>query len=161
MDTTFGGDGPVNLTNTNGLFAKRANSTGAGATRSLLAEQSGSLILFDKADGEIITLPAASVGLYFDFMVKTTVTSNAYKIITSAGTIFLTGGYLECDTDSANAAAIRTGNGTTHVALNMNGGTTGGLIGTRLRLTCISATLWLVEGLMNASGSVATAFATS
>lgn len=161
MDTTFGGDGPVNLTNTNGTKIRRARSTGAGATRSLLAEDSGSLILLNKLTGEIITLPAAAVGVYFDFMVVLTNTSLAYKIITSAGTIFLTGGYTEVDTDSSNAVAARTGNGTTHVSINMNGGTTGGLIGTRLRFTCISATLWMVEGMMQASGAVATAFATS
>lgn len=160
-DVTMPGDGPVNFTNTKGLYQKRAVISGLGATRTLLASESGALVLLDKADGIVLTLPAASVGLTFELQVLTTLTSNAYKIITSAGTIFLTGGYISCDTDTTNAVAIFTGNGSTHVSISSNGSTTGGLIGTRLKLTCISATLWLVEGIMMGSGSVATAFATS
>lgn len=160
-DLALAGDGPVNLSNVKGVKQRRPSLSGFPATRTLVEEESGSIILLDKVDGIIATLPAPAIGLVYEFMVTVTVTSNNYKIITNAVTVFLTGSYLEIDTDTANALAGRTGNGTTHIAITMNGTTTGGILGTRLKFTCISATLWLVEGTMNGSGTVATAFATS
>ncbi len=135
--------------------------SGQGATRSLNANESGSLALFDRAAGIVYTLPVAKVGTYFDFVITTTITSNAAKVITGAGTEFLIGGYTNVDTDTSNAVAAFTGNGSTHVAVSMNGTTTGGILGTKLRFTCLSSTRWMVEGIVQGSGVVATSFATS
>lgn len=132
------------------------------ATATLTADDSGALCVLDRAAGVVATLPAAATGLWFDFYVKTSVTSNAYKVITAAATTFLHGQLISVDTDSSNALAYdQVGNGTTHVAVNMNGTTTGGLIYTRFRLVCISATQWVIDGHNFGSGSVATPFATS
>lgn len=142
--------------------------SGLGATRTLTGDESNSLILLDRAAGIVITLPTyASMGkpgAFFDFMATVSVTTNAYKIITGAGTELLIGGYTSVDTDTSNATAVFTGNGTTHIAVNMTPAGTnalGGLIGTKLRFTCLSATQWLVEGVNNCGGTPATAFATS
>lgn len=135
--------------------------SGQGATRTLNANESGSLCLFDRAAGIVYTLPTATPGAYFDFAVVTSVTSNAAKVITAAGTELLIGGYTNVDTDTSNAVAVFDGNGSTHVAVSMNGTTTGGLQGTKLRFTCLSSTRWLVEGIVRGSGAVGTAFATS
>lgn len=135
--------------------------SGQGATRSLNANESGSLCLFDRAAGIVYTLPTASPGAYFDFAITTTITSNAAKVITAAGTELLIGGYTNVDTDTSNAVAAFLGNGSTHVAVSMNGTTTGGILGTKLRFTCLSSTRWMVEGIVQGSGVVATAFATS
>lgn len=135
--------------------------SGQGATRSLNANESGSVCLFDRAAGIVYTLPVAKVGTYFDFAITTTITSNAAKVITGAGTEFLIGGYVNVDTDTSNAVAVFTGNGSTHVAVSMNGTTTGGVLGTMLRFTCLSSTRWMVEGHVLGSGVVATSFATS
>jgi hypothetical protein len=140
---------------------KRKIINGLGATRTLSVDESGSTIVFDRAAGIVVTLPLAVPGLQYDFMVTTSVTSNSYKVITGAATEFLIGGYMSVDTDTANAVAVFTGNGSTHIAVTSNGTTTGGLIGTKLRFTCLSATRWEVEGMMMGSGTVATAFATS
>ena len=141
--------------------SKRNVISGQGATRALNENESGSLCLFDRAAGIVYTLPAAAPGAYFDFMVTTTVTSNAAKIITSSGTQLLIGGYTNVDTDTANAVATFTANGSTHVSVSMNGNTTGAVAGTRLRFTCLSSTRWMVEGMVLGTGVVATAFATS
>jgi len=141
--------------------------SGSGATVTLTTQQSGSLILMDRAAGITFTLPTAtanSVGMYFDFVVTTSVTSNAYKVITGVGTQLLIGGYTSVDTDSTNAAAIFTGNGSTHVSINMTAASTnaaGGLQGTKLRFTCLSTTRWMVEGIVMCAGTPVTAFATS
>lgn len=136
--------------------------SGQGATVALTAAQSGSRCLFDRAAGIVYTLPAASVGLTFEFFVPVTVTSNAHKIITNAtATEFLTGSLMNIDTDTSNAVAAWTGDGSTHVSVSMNGTTTGGLKGTWLKFTCVSSTLWLVTGVDEGNGTVATPFATS
>jgi hypothetical protein len=135
--------------------------SGSGATVTLTVAQSGSAVLFDRAAGIVFTLPAPSVGLYYDFLVNTTVTSNAHKVITDTGTTLLTGSLINIDTDSSNAVAAWTGNGSSHVAVSMNGTTTGGLKGTWMRFTCISSTLWMVTGIDQGTGTVATPFATS
>ncbi len=143
---------------------KKGVVSGQGATTTLREDQSDSLILLDRAAGETITLPPAKVGLSFQFVATVSVTSNAYKIITANSSTFLVGAYGSYDTDTtstANAVQFFTGNGSTHVSVSMNGTTTGGLAGTNLKFTCISATQWLVEGSNLGSGTVATAFATS
>lgn len=136
--------------------------SGVGATRTLNETESGSVCLFDRAAGIVYTLPTAPTpGTFFDFIVTTTITSNSAKVITGAGTELLIGGYTNIDTDTSNAVAAFTGNGSTHVAVTQNGTTTGGILGTKLRFTCLSSTRWLVEGSVHGSGTVATAFATS
>lgn len=147
---------------------KKSIISGLGATRTLTGDESGSLILLDRAAGIVLTLPTyvsmGKPGAYFDFYATVSVTTNAYKVITGAGTELLIGGYTSVDTDSSNATAVFTGNGTTHISVNMTPAGTnalGGLIGTKLRFTCLSATQWLVEGVVNCGGTPATAFATS
>lgn len=135
--------------------------SGLGATAKLSVDDTGSTVLLDRAAGIVVTLPLAVPGLYYDFDVVTSVTSNSYKIITGAATELLIGGYTSVDTDTSNAVAVFTANGSTHIALTMGGTTTGGLVGTTLRFTCLTTTKWLVTGVNNGSGVVATAFATS
>ncbi len=149
------------LTATGAIGGPRTVISGQGATRTLTAAESGALCLFDRAAGIVYTLPAPVVGLTFDFIVTTTITSNAAKVITDAGTTFLKGSYQEYDQDTSRATAIRTGNGSTHVSVSSNGTTTGGIAGSWLRFTCDSSTTWVVQGTMEATGAVASAFATS
>lgn len=135
--------------------------SGEGATRSLNAKESGSIVLFDRAAGIVYTLPTAKVGTYFDFFVTTTITSNAAKIITAAGTELLEGYLVSIDSDTSDAARGFGANGSTHVAISMNGTTTGAIKGTRIRVECVSATRWAVSGQLIGSDVVATPFATS
>jgi hypothetical protein len=134
------------------------------ATYSVNANQSGFLFRLARAAGSTVTLPLAQAGMWFDFFVDTSVTSNAYKIITGAATEFLSGGYTSVDTDTSNAVAFFTGNGSTHIAVNMTAASSnalGGLRGTKLRFTCVTTTLWNVEGVNMGGGTVATAFSTT
>ena len=130
-------------------------------TKTLTVEESGSVVFLNRAAGITVTLPAPQAGITYEFYVGTSVTSNAYKIITNAGTTFLVGSVTNIDTDTSNAVAAFTADGTAHVALNMNGTTTGGLRGSYFKFTCISPTRWLVTGTNLGSGIVATPFANS
>lgn len=133
---------------------------GSSGNTSPTTAQSGQTFLFDSATGITYTLPAPTVGLTYDFIVTTTVTSGNHKIITDAGTTLLLGAVL---VGSASGTPIMAqGNGSTHVAVTMNGTTTGGLVGTWINFKCVSATKWEVSGSdVTQNGAPATPFATS
>lgn len=145
------------------LTFKRKVISGSGATATLNHNDSGAAVLFDRAAGIVFTLPTAPApGTFFDFYVTTTVTSNAAKVITGAGTELLVGSIINCDTDTSDAVAIwKSLVGTSNIAVSMNGSTTGGIKGDHVRFTCLNATTWNVTGVTNGTGSVATPFATS
>ncbi|MEY2874025.1 MAG: hypothetical protein RLZZ373_1396 [Pseudomonadota bacterium] len=133
----------------------------AVATRTLLAEEAGALCLFDRAAGTIYTLPTPVKGMQFEFGVSVAITTNAAKVITAAATQFLLGGVIAGNLTVAASGDVFQANGTTHVAISMNGTDTGGLIGGRIKFTALSSTVWYVEGLVVGSGTNADPFATS
>lgn len=133
----------------------------SGATRTLLAEESDSLCLFNRAAGIVYTLPAPVVGMTFRFLATVSVTSNAYKVITNASSVFLVGKVIMGDVTVAQSGDVFTADGTTIVALSAAGSTTGGLIGEEYTVTCISSTQWAIEGVCHGAGTLATPFATS
>ena len=131
------------------------------ANTTLKAEQSGALVLLGVASGATLTLPSAAEGMQFEVGVTVTRTSGSYKIITAAATQFLIGGYMAGDATIAQSGDVFELNGTSHVALTIDGDTKGGFIGGSLRFTALSATQWYVEGLVIGTGTMATAAATS
>lgn len=135
----------------------------AVATRTLVAKEAGSLCLFDIASGVVYTLPtpaATTAGMWFEFATTTTITSNAAKVITDAATTFILGA-ITLVNNAATTAENFAANGTTIRAISSNGTTTGGIIGDRFRLTALSATVWLISGVLSNTGTAATPFATS
>lgn len=132
-----------------------------GATRTLLAGESGALCLFDVATGVTFTLPPAAEGMQFDFAYSVSRTStNAYKIITATGD-FLLGAYFGVDPTLANSGDPFTADGTTHVALTLDADTEGGIIGGLISLTAISGSQWYISGYVVGAGVQTTGFATS
>lgn len=131
------------------------------ANTTLTAEQSGSLVLLAVASGATVTLPAPSEGMQFTIGTTVTRTSNSYKIITDAATTFLVGAVMAGDATIATSGDVFEADGTTIVAVTIDGDTKGGFIGSTLRFTCISSTQWYVEGLLIGTGTMATPFATS
>lgn len=136
--------------------------SGSGATVTLTAAQSGSVVLFDRAAGTVFTLPAPVVGLVYTFLVSATVTSNSDKIITDAGTTFIAGSALLGSDNLASKSFI--GNGTTHLAITQaaaSSNATGGIIGSYLQIRCVTSTLWIATCELVASATPTTPFATS
>lgn len=141
-----------------------------GATRTLKPGESGALCLFDRAAGIVYTLPAPTLvdtGMYFDFLVTVSVTSNAHKIITDAATTFLVGAVTMVTIATASPAGF-SADGTTIRAISAAGTTTGGLIGETYRVVLLPGstattvpTKWGVSGVQVGSGTIVTAFATS
>lgn len=165
-DVVLGGNLTVaGITTLSGGSTSKSNVvSGSGATATLTAAQSGSTVLFDRAAGIIYTLPAPSPGLTFTFVATVSVTSNSYKVITDAGTTLLIGYVESIDTDSTNALAAWTGNGTTHIAVIQAAASTnatGGLQGSQISFRCVTSTLWQVSGTTQAAGTPTTPFSTT
>lgn len=137
--------------------------SGLGATRTLNQNESGSLVILDRAAGTTITLPAAPLpGTEFEFMVGVTVTSNSDKIITGAGTELMVGSVINCDTDTTDTVAIwKALVASSYISVNLDGSTKGGIKGDKVKVTNLNGTTWQVSGVTNGTGSVATPFATS
>ena len=131
--------------------------------RQLLPEESGSVIVMDSSDSITVRLPTPAVGMSFDFVTSVSVTSSdTHKIITKTiASEFLIGGIDSSSTAVAEGGDSFVANGTTHVSATSNGSTTGGLVGQTFRFTAISATQWLVSGVLFGTGTLATPFATS
>lgn len=129
-----------------------------GATLALTQTDAGSTIIFDRLAGTTVTLPAPVLGTSFEFFIGAAPTSNTDKIITDAGTTFLTGGVF---IDKSLTVTRYAANGSSHLSINMDGSTMGGALGSYVRLRCTSATEWTVEGTLVASGTLASPFATS
>lgn len=141
--------------------AKAVQTIGeAVATRTLTAKESGAVCQFDAAAGVVYTLPAPVIGMEFEFITTVSCTSNSHKIITDAATTFLLGEVFMFTTATVAGAGFAF-NGTTHVACTSNGSTTGGLIGSRIKVRAISSTQWFIEGGMVGSGTIVTPAATS
>lgn len=149
-----------------GIRGKRPLTASSSAAVTLKKSQSGGSFLFDRATGTSYTLPAPSVGLYFEFYVSVLQTSGANVIVTNAATTFLAGYVVTfSDVDVTPSATLGpkgfAGNGTSHIKVTTNGTTLGGGIGTVLRAHCISATVWVVTGVVRSpSGTIATPFST-
>lgn len=158
QDIFYGDTTPGSLSGTSlsSQFSGGGTVSMTAATYAPTAAQSGEILIFNKSGGVTVTLPAPVIGLTYTFAIGTTSTAN--KIITSAGTIFLQGGLYF---DKALTITRYDGNGSTHVSLNFNGTTTGGIAGDIFHMTCLSATEWTVEGTVAASGTLATPFGTS
>lgn len=132
------------------------------STLALTAAQSGSIVLLDRAAGVTVTLPTCAKGLTYTFVVKTAVTSNAYKVITkTTASEFIIGGVALVEASDTNSGLGAFFDGSTDVAISSNGTTTGGIIGTVFTLTAISSTQLAITGVVAGSGTLATPAATS
>ena len=165
---TLGTVGMTALTATTGTFSGVVSGLRAvvedGAAVVLTAAQSGGLCIFDKIDGALFTLPAPVIGLWYEFIVVASVTSNSMKVITDAGTTFIIGSVDMVDTDTTFTHTNQDANGTNHISVLMaaaSTNSTGGIKGTRFKLVCRTATTWAIEGQINHAGSVASPFSAS
>lgn len=152
------GDFSVGGTITGGS-AGTVNVTGSNVT--LTSGEFGSVVTLNPSAAVVVTLPTPVAGAQFTFIVGTAATSsNTIKVITGTIASQFLQGYLGVPV-AAGTQTLFFGNGTTDVSINLNGTTTGGLIGGEFTLTGISSTIWQVAGNVEGSGTVATPFGTS
>jgi hypothetical protein len=134
---------------------------GEGTTKQLTVSESGALCVFGNAAGQIYALPAIGandVGMFFDFTVTVTATSNGYSVDTDSASTFIGGGILEVD-DGGGGTESFLGDIAAHVSIDLDSTETGEDPGGLFTLTCISATEWACGGFTVGSGTLATPFA--
>lgn len=145
--------------------APRRKIIADGAAVVLTPADSGGLIVLDKTDGSLTTLPeltADTIGMEFEFEWPASYASGTQKIITGAAADFIVGAITKFDTDSlTDPLSSETYNGSTHIATVIDAVTDGGLIGSFLKYTAISATQWLISGTLRHSGIVSASVSTS
>lgn len=96
-------------------------------------------------------------GVTYTIWVPTTISTSSLKIGTN-GTDKFVGSLLSVDTDSSGAVVGFTA-ASTNDFINLNGTTTGGVAGTWIQIVAIAANKYMVTGVVNGSGVVATPFA--
>ena len=115
----------------------------------------GKIIALNAAAGLTVTLPAASgSGASFELIAVTSITSNNYVIkVANSSDVMM--GTVEVASDIAGVTCPTTATSDT---ITMNGGTTGGVLGSRIVLTDVAANKWAVFGGLVAVGAEATPF---
>lgn len=98
-------------------------------------------------------------GAVYTIWVPTTISTSSLKIGTD-GTDKFVGSLLSVDTDSSGAMVGFTA-ASSNDFINLNGTTTGGVAGTWIQIVAVAALKYMVTGVVNGSGTVATPFADS
>lgn len=150
--------GTITLPSATGTLAVASPApVAAGGTIALTAANSGQIVLLNTASGSVATLPAASgSGNIFKFVVTTTASSNAHKILAASSSDFLNGvavGHVSAGTTLTFSAAAATA----HSIQMPFAGTqpSGGFIGDWFEFTDVATNLWAVKG-MYQSGTTST-----
>lgn len=121
-----------------------------GATCSITTGMAGSTILLNVAAGSVATLPAATgSGAKYNFVVTTTVSSNADKILAASTADKLQGTAIGWTGSTAKVFACL---GTTSAIQMPFAGTqpSGGFLGDTFRYTDVGANLWQVDSVYQA-----------
>lgn len=128
------------------------------ATLALTREDSGKTIIFDRAAGVAVSLPISEVGLKFKFIVKTSASGGSYVVTAGKTTDLYIGAATMVDTDTSDTHTDQVPNVTNHDEITLNGGTTGGLIGSWFEIECIEEARWWVNGVLRHASNVANPF---
>lgn len=167
--TTF--QGPVR--SLNGFYSQGPGTivTVGSATLTLDPATHGGKLLVITAATTTITLPAVNVtanssgpgsdpntpnnqGVTYAFV--NTILAVAIKVLAPASNFLLGSAMVSAATPSGFFA-----NGTTIRSINLNGTTTGGIVGSYFTITAIASGQYLVQGELPGSGTLATPFAVS
>lgn len=118
------------------------------------------IIVLDRAGGIAVTLPAASAGLEFEFIVKTTFTGAASIKSVASADIMIGQALLGNDSDNT-VVAWQSLAASTNDTIDLFGtaNSTGGIAGQRIRILGLAANLWHVYIIGDAAGTEATPFA--
>jgi hypothetical protein len=123
-----------------GISKQVITLSGAGATKTLEATDSGAIVQLGGSDLSVVTLPAVEAGLNFRFVATTA--AFAHKI--DGGATVIQGGYHH-NTNAATVARVAVVNKS---SLALHGLNT--MIGDTLDLWC-DGTNWYVSGIVNAA----------
>ena len=121
------------------------------------AAESGTIFTFD-GSACTVTLPQAAAGLEYTFVFAATAVSSVITTQSAdglAGALLTTTAALNSTNLSTTTSLIDSW-ATTIDTMTFNGTTQGGLIGTRIHVVAVSATMWQVSGINLGSGTLVT-----
>lgn len=145
--------------NSSGQLAMSRQIIADGAAVVLTADQSGSLIILDKTDGSLATLPEAAPGLWYEFNIVVAPASVGIRVACTTGD-FIVGSVVLDDTDTGLASTAQAFNGSSHLAIDITEVAKGWLAGGWFTLTAISATQWAIRGHLLHTGNATSPVAT-
>lgn len=156
--------GTVTLPAASGALALTAPAPiPAGSTLAVTAGMSDSVILLNTAAGSTATLPAATgSGNKYRFVVTTTASSNAHKILAASVSDFLNGNAVG-HTAAGATLSFSAAAATAHSIQMPFAGTqpSGGFIGDYFDFIDVAANLWAVSGMYQAGTTATTPFSAS
>lgn len=130
-----------------------------GTAASIAASNSGKLIklkLSTLSADDVITLPPASEGVYFDFVILTP--NNSQIHIDTSGSNKIKGRVVLTSTTQAQSIAqIESSSAGDRITLEADGTTTGGSFGDTFRLTAVDSTDWILDAVLTTSAAAPTA----
>ena len=127
------------------------------ATITLDSSKAGIPLVFTRAAGVVVTLPAATgTGDIYKFYVNTTVTSNSYKIQVANATDIISGLALADDGEGDAANGWPTTSSTD--TITMDGSTQGGIKGDSLEIIDIASGQFCVKAFLTNNGTEASPF---
>lgn len=130
------------------------------ATMTLDSSKAGIPLVFTRAAGVVVTLPAATgTGDIYKFYVNTTVTSNSYKIQVANVTDVISGLALADDGEGDAANGWPTASNTD--TITMDGSTKGGIKGDSLELIDIASGQFCVKAFLTNNGTEASPFSSA
>ena len=133
-----------------------------GGTTTLVAGDSGALCVFDTAAASNFTLPAPTLGMFFDF-VSTIINTADHVIQTGTDDEGFLGGVSIHSTAAGNSDAFAAATDGNNDFITLNATTTGGAAaGSRIEVVALSDTsaagVWAVSGTIIGSGNTITPF---
>ena len=121
------------------------------------AAHAGRIVTLGSADGDTVTLPAATgTGDVYTVIVSVAVTSNNHIIQVADATDVMYGGLVGMADGGDTTVGWETAADSD--TITMDGSTKGGYSGDKIVLTDIAANKWQVEGLLKQTGTEATPF---
>jgi hypothetical protein len=141
--------------NSNQLKLLHPQILAVSGTRTLTTAESGATIAWTMGSAHHITLPSATVGMRYNFLIETGAAAN-HTIITAAadkihGCAYLT----QAGTaDSTNSQVIEDGSGVDKVHFKSDATTHGGGAGNTCVLVCVEAAKWVATVHQTTSAAV-------
>ncbi len=131
----------------------------AAATLGLSAATHGDrIVTLNKADGQAITVPAATgSGVKFTLILGTTVTSVGTTITLTGNDTYVGNAVLINDSAAASTYAA----GASDEVITLDGSTKGGIKGATIELIDIAADVWYARVISSATGTEATPFSSA
>lgn len=131
------------------------------AAKTLLKSDMNRIYVLNNAAAFAVNLPAisnADAGLWAEFWIQTTVTSVGSTIVAQTGDLLEGFLFLSKATDYVVNMAYFAADESNDLTITQNGTTTGGLIGSKVRVQANNNGYWTVSGIVLGSSTLATPF---